>query len=85
MFRNVTPTGFGTTSRHILENLIEAVWLFMNEFYHGEVSITVTLTKTERNERIRTLYSNGHTIPELAVRYNLSNVRIHQIIHNRRK
>ena len=34
-----------------------------------------------RDERIRTEYSNGYTIPELVARYALSNARIHQILH----
>lgn len=79
------PTGSRAKSRHILEDLIEAVWLFMNEFYHGEVAVTITMAKVERNERIREQYRNGYTIPELASRYGLSNARIHQVIHNRRK
>ena len=57
----------------------------MQEFYHGQIAVTITLTKAERNERIRELYRVGHTIPELAVMYSLSNARIHQILHHRRK
>ena len=79
-----TPEGFRPISRHILQDLAQAAWVFLQAFYRGQVAVTITLTNTERNEQIRGQYSQGYTIPELAGLYDLSNTRIHQIIHRRR-
>jgi len=41
--------------------------------------------KTRRNKQIRAQYAEGESIPELAKAFGLSNARIHQILHGRRK
>jgi len=79
------PTGFRHTPRHVLQDLAQAAWFFLGAFYRGRVEVTITLTNTERNERVRQQYLEGFSIPELASLYDLSNARIHQIIHRRRK
>jgi Mor family transcriptional regulator len=86
MFQGFLATlkGVRPTSRHVLQGLAQAAWFFLRAFYHGRIEVTITLTNTERNQRIRGQYSQGYTIPELAGLYNLSNTRIHQILHGRR-
>ena len=41
--------------------------------------------KTRRNEQIRARYAEGESIPELAKAFGLSNARVHQILHGKRK
>ena len=41
-------------------------------------------SKTERNAEIRARYEQGETVGELAVKFELSEQRISQIIHGRR-
>jgi len=38
-----------------------------------------------RNDQIRERYAHGESIPNLAKAFNLSNARMYQILHNRRK
>jgi hypothetical protein len=40
--------------------------------------------KAQRNELIRQRYANGESIPTLAVAFELSRARIHQILHGLR-
>ena len=42
-------------------------------------------SKDERNANIRSEYAAGSTLAELAERYGISEQRIHQIIHGKRK
>ncbi|MCC7208173.1 MAG: recombinase family protein [Anaerolineae bacterium] len=41
--------------------------------------------KAQRNELIRQRYANGENIPKLAIAFDLSRARIHQILHGQRK
>ncbi len=41
--------------------------------------------KAQRNELIRQRYTNGESIPKLAIAFDLSRARIHQILHGQRK
>jgi Mor family transcriptional regulator len=43
-----------------------------------------TPKQTQRNEQIRKRHADGESISELALAFNLSNARIHQLIHHRR-
>ena len=44
-----------------------------------------TPRKLSRNEQIRQRYADGETIPQLAQAFGISNQRVHQIIHGKRK
>jgi hypothetical protein len=39
----------------------------------------------KRNELIRQPYTNGESIPNLAIAFDLSRARIHEILHGQRK
>jgi hypothetical protein len=44
-----------------------------------------TPTKYSRNEEIRARYATGETISYLARRFDISEQRVHQIVHGKRK
>ena len=66
-----------------------ATKFFLRELYSfqapPEKPITYRDEKAARNDEIRQRYENGESIPNLAIEYGLSNARIHQILHKRRK
>jgi hypothetical protein len=66
-----------------------ATRFFLRELYNfkapPEQPLTYRAEKTARNDEIRRRYQEGESIPELAKAYGLSNARIHQILHRRRK
>jgi hypothetical protein len=72
------PTGFQSTGRF---NILYAVHRVLNEVYRDIVHEFYSVTETRRNTEIKRLYQTGYSIPELAMMYDLSNARIHQILH----
>ena len=66
--------------------LKEAIWKTLKRLYRGIPSkIELQISIGRRDEEIRDRYKNGESIPQLATAYDLSNARIHQILHYRRK
>ena len=62
--------------------LKEAVFGVLARLYGGrETKIDFEIRRKLRDGAIREEYAQGYTIPELARIYQLSNARIHQIIH----
>lgn len=70
-------------------SLEAATKVILNRLYQlpTETISQKTLPQNERNELIRSLYANGDglSIPKLAEKFGISNARIHQIIHGKRK
>ena len=75
------PTGLDRTGRF---TLVTAVFFMLHVTFKDDRYQFYSMTESDRNQEIQARYLNGYTIPELATLYNLSNARIHQIIHNRR-
>ena len=67
-------------------SLKEAIWESLKRLYYGIPSkIEIQVSFEHRDQEIRDRYENGGPIPQLAIAYDLSNARIHQILHFRRK
>jgi hypothetical protein len=75
------PTGSESRGRF---NLLTAVVYVLLTAFREQPYLRYSVTRSERNEEIRTRYLNGYSIPNLAEIYGLSNARIHQILHGRR-
>jgi len=74
-------------SVHSLKQATQAVLLLL---YQGQLIPQVPKSdkwkrKTRRNKQIRDRYAEGESIPELAKAFGLSNARVHQILHGKRK
>jgi hypothetical protein len=64
----------------------EAIWTSLKRLYYNIPSkIELVLSIERRDEEIRERYAKGESIPKLAVAYELSNARIHQILHHRQR
>ncbi len=68
----------------------DASTIFIDWIYFGETPPDAPISgetprKNERNEEIRKRYAEGESIPELAKACGLSNARVHQILHGRRR
>ena len=62
----------------------QAVWKSLKRLYNGIPSkIEIALSINRRNDEIRERYVNGESIPQLALAFDLSNARVHQILHYR--
>ncbi|MFP4324223.1 MAG: helix-turn-helix domain-containing protein [Anaerolineales bacterium] len=75
------------TSVHSLETATQTV---LRLLYSGQPTpqnpqSNKTPRKVKRNDEIRERYAQGETIPELAKAFGLSNARVHQILHGKRK
>lgn len=83
--REMSSRPVWSTSCHSLD-ATRAVLFFL---YQGqslpETPSSHTMPKTQRNEVIRSRYSSGETVPELAEIYGISQQRIHQILKGKRK
>lgn len=64
-------------------NPFHATWLSLLRLYKGiPTKIELTISIQQRNGEIRQRYRTGEeSIPDLAKIFNLSNARIHQILH----
>jgi hypothetical protein len=82
IFVPMPPTGFQVGGRF---NVALAVYRTLKQVYRDSVREFHTLTETKRNAEIKRLYALGYSIPDLAAMYGLSNTRIHQVIHQRRR
>ena len=82
VWRDVPPTGSDRIGRF---NLITAAFFMLQVTFKDDRVLFYSMTKSERNQEIQTRYENGYTIPELAKIYDLSNARVHQILHSCRK
>jgi hypothetical protein len=80
--RPMPPTGSESTRRF---SLPAAVAYILLTIHRGMIRVVHSVVKADRNEDIRVRYTQGYSIPELAALFGLSNARVHQIIHNRRK
>ena len=59
-----------------------AVWKSLKRLHNGVPSkIELILSMERRNDEIGERYVNGESIPQLALVFDLSNARIHQILH----
>lgn len=75
----VPPTGLETPSCCTLRVAID--YSLFRVYYNKPRKNVATIQRQKRNESILLQYQNGYTISELANLYDLSNARIHQILH----
>jgi Mor family transcriptional regulator len=72
------------------QRLVEAIHYGMLLMYLGQKASTVPLTdhtptRYHRNEQIRRRYQQGETVVRLAAAFGLSQQRVSQILHGKRK
>lgn len=70
-------TGFQPTSRY---TLLEAIHYLSHLLNLGKLKPEHGKEKQNRNAQILALYKEGHSLTELAQRFNISEQRVHQII-----
>ncbi len=73
-----------------LHDLAKAAQSILTLLYRGleapqEPISNKTAKKDKRNDEIRARYAAGDTIPELAKAFSISEQRVHQIVHYKRK
>jgi hypothetical protein len=80
----VPHRGLLTISLPLLEDADSciAALIYLSETLSSEPISGRTPTKTERNAEIIHRYTNGETVPRLALIYNISETRIYQILQN---
>lgn len=78
--------GFQTTSAHSTHL---AMCGLIARLYHGLPVVPAVYngdkSKPDRNRVVRDLYRAGQSIPDIAQQLGLSNARVHQILHGKRK
>lgn len=87
MCTDMTPTGFDITRLPSLNTAIQRV---LDLLYAGiprstKPVIQKHISKSERNQQLRTRYAAGESLADLARNYDLSDQRVFQIIHHRQK
>jgi hypothetical protein len=83
-YTDMPPTGLGGSS---VPDLAVAVQLVLDLLYQTPPSTTPVkhvITQPARNTEIRNRYASGETLEDLAIEFDLSPQRIHQIINRRR-
>jgi len=65
--------------------LNDVMWCIMGRLYQGSPKhIQLTISLQRRNDEIRRRYIEGtESIPDLAKVFDLSNARVHQILHHK--